>query len=68
MFYALLAAIPFLTALILMVGFKFSSEKSLIISLAAGYILIFVFQPLFLMGLFKKHGIRPGTEQDDRVI
>nr|MCR5281733.1 hypothetical protein [Lachnospiraceae bacterium] len=42
--------------------------KSLIISLAAGYVLIFVFQPLFLKGLFRKHGITMGAEQDDRVI
>ncbi len=42
--------------------------KSLIISLAAGYVLIFIFQPLFFRGLFKKHGIGQGAEQDDRVI
>ena len=39
MVYALLAAIPFLTALILMVGFKFSSGKSLIISLIVTIVL-----------------------------
>ena len=33
MIYALLAAIPFILALVLMVGFKFSSGKSLISSL-----------------------------------
>ena len=40
MFYALLAAIPFLTALVLMVGFKFSSGKSLIISLGVTVLLV----------------------------
>ena len=40
MFYALLAAVPFLLALVLMVGFKFSSGKSLIISLIATIILV----------------------------
>ena len=39
MLYALLAAVPFLLALVLMVGFKFSSGKSLIISLIATIIL-----------------------------
>ena len=39
MIYALLAAIPFITALVLMVGFKFSSGKSLIISLIVAIIL-----------------------------
>ena len=40
MLYALLAAVPFLLALVLMVGFKFSSGKSLIISLIATIILV----------------------------
>ena len=40
MLYALLAAIPFLTALVLMVGFKFSSGKSLIISLCITVLLV----------------------------
>ena len=39
MAYALLATIPFLTALVLMVGFKFSSGKSLIISLIVTIVL-----------------------------
>ena len=39
MTYALLATIPFLTALVLMVGFKFSSGKSLIISLIVTIVL-----------------------------
>ena len=39
MVYALLATIPFLTALVLMVGFKFSSGKSLIISLIVTIVL-----------------------------
>ena len=39
MAYALLATIPFLTALLLMVGFKFSSGKSLIISLIVTIVL-----------------------------
>ena len=39
MSYALLATIPFLTALVLMVGFKFSSGKSLIISLIVTIVL-----------------------------
>ena len=39
MVYALLEAIPFLTALSLMVGFKFSSGKSLIISLIVTIVL-----------------------------
>ena len=39
MVYALLAAIPFITALVLMVGFKFSSGKSLIISLIVTIVL-----------------------------
>ena len=40
MLYALLAAIPFLTALVLMVGFKFSSGKSQIISLCITVLLV----------------------------
>jgi lactate permease len=33
MLYVLLSALPFLTALVLMVGFRFSSARSLVISL-----------------------------------
>ena len=42
MFYALLASIPFLTAMILMVGLKFSSGKSLIISLGVTVLLALI--------------------------
>ncbi len=40
MFYALLAAIPFVLALVLMVGFKFSSGKSLMTSLLVTIVLV----------------------------
>ena len=40
MLYALLAAIPFVLALVLMVGFKFSSGKSLITSLVVTIVLV----------------------------
>ncbi len=39
--------------------------KSLVITLAVGYVLVFIFQPLFMKMILKRHGI-PGAPQNKK--